>query len=89
MRIFFLGQTGGDGCICYLECDRGGQPLEFTGMKQVKELSLIQSVHTDANPVDELSNAHYAAGFTSVDFMILNLKTEAKVQFYLSLLSLS
>lgn len=44
-------------------------------MKQVKELSLVQSVHS----VNELSNCHYAAGFASVDFIIWNLLTETKV----------
>ena len=80
-------QTGGDGCICFLEYDRDGQNLEFTGMKQVKELSLIQSVCSGPGSVNETATAHYAAGFTSVDFVIWNLKTETKVRLYLSQLS--
>lgn len=49
-------------------------------MKQVKELSLVQSVHSAYNSsVNELSNCHYAAGFASVDFIIWNLLTESKV----------
>lgn len=74
-----LIQTGGDGCICYLEYDRDEQKLEFIGMKQAKELSLIHSVCTDNTSVNELSSAHYTAGFASVDFIIWNLKTETKV----------
>ncbi|XP_024018186.1 uncharacterized protein LOC21397028 [Morus notabilis] len=74
-----MRSTGGDGCICYLEYDRDEQKLEFIGMKQAKELSLIHSVCTDNTSVNELSSAHYAAGFTSVDFIIWNLKTETKV----------
>lgn len=48
-------------------------------MKQVKELSLVQSVRVDNNFVNELSVCHFASGFASVDFMIWNLKTEMKV----------
>lgn len=82
LGILLLFQTGGDGCICYFEYDRDGQTLEFIGMKQVKELSLIQSVYADNNSVHESSIAHYAAGFASVDFMMWNLKTETKVCFF-------
>ncbi|XP_048337417.2 uncharacterized protein LOC107426171 isoform X1 [Ziziphus jujuba] len=71
--------TGADGCICYFEYDRDGQILEFIGMKQVKELSLVRSVCAENNSVNELSICHYASGFSSVDFMIWNLKTEMKV----------
>lgn len=77
--LLLLIQTGGDGCICYLEYDRDEQKLEFIGMKQAKELSLIHSVCTDNTSVNELSSAHYTAGFASVDFIIWNLKTETKV----------
>lgn len=48
-------------------------------MRQVKELSLVQSVCAENNSVNELSSCHYASGFASVDFMIWNLKTEMKV----------
>ncbi|KAI5334432.1 hypothetical protein L3X38_024565 [Prunus dulcis] len=48
-------------------------------MKQVKELSLIQSVSTDNSSVNELSSCHCAAGLASVDFIIWNLLTETKV----------
>lgn len=48
-------------------------------MKQVKELSLVQSIRVDNDFVNELSVCHYASGFASVDFMIWNLKTEMKV----------
>ncbi|KAF3436595.1 hypothetical protein FNV43_RR23687 [Rhamnella rubrinervis] len=74
-----IRSTGGDGCICYFEYDEGAQILEFIGMKQVKELSLIQSVCAENKSVNELSVCHYASGFSSVDFMIWNLKTEMKV----------
>ncbi|XP_075641415.1 uncharacterized protein LOC142613103 isoform X1 [Castanea sativa] len=71
--------TGGDGCICYLEYDRDQKHLEFIGMKQVKELSLIQSVSEDNDSIDDLASGRYAAGFASVDFIIWNLITETKV----------
>ncbi|KAJ7977730.1 WD repeat-containing protein [Quillaja saponaria] len=70
--------TGADGCICYLEYDRDLNRLEFIGMKQVKELSLIQSVSVDSNSVDTLSGS-YATGFASVDFIVWNLIDETKV----------
>lgn len=38
-----LIQTGADGCIFYFEYARDGNILEFIGMKQVQELSLVQS----------------------------------------------
>lgn len=84
MGSLFLCQTGGDGCICSFEYDRDAQILEFIGMKQVKELSLVQSVCAENNSVNELSVCHYASGFASVDFMIWNLKTEMKVHSSLS-----
>ncbi|KAG6619439.1 uncharacterized protein LOC122317079 isoform X2 [Carya illinoinensis] len=71
--------TGGDGCICNLEYDRDHRTLEFIGMKQVKELSLIQSVSADNDSLDNLASGCYAAGFASVDFIIWNLITETKV----------
>lgn len=77
--IFFLVQTGGDGCICYVEYDRDRKTLEFVGMKQVKELSLIQSLSAENNSIDDLASGCYAAGFASVDFIIWNLITETKV----------
>ncbi|CAB4284206.1 unnamed protein product [Prunus armeniaca] len=46
--------------------------------RNVKELSLIQSVSTDNSSVNELSSCHCAAGFASVDFIIWNLITETK-----------
>ncbi|KAB2620162.1 hypothetical protein D8674_041787 [Pyrus ussuriensis x Pyrus communis] len=58
--------TGADGCKCYLEYERDMKSLEFIGMKQVKELSLIESVSADNNSVNELSTCHCAAGFASV-----------------------
>ncbi|KAJ0110607.1 hypothetical protein Patl1_00808 [Pistacia atlantica] len=74
-----IRSTGGDGCICYLQYDRDRENLEFIGMKQVKELSLIQSVSVGNNSVDDLASCNYAAGFASADFIIWNLITEAKV----------
>ncbi|XP_028791484.1 uncharacterized protein LOC114747332 [Neltuma alba] len=70
--------TGADGCICYLEYDRGLQNLQFTGMKQVKELSLIEHASMNNNSAHTLSR-NYAAGFASVDFIIWNLVSETKV----------
>ncbi|ESQ46931.1 hypothetical protein EUTSA_v10027621mg [Eutrema salsugineum] len=60
--------TGGDGCICYFEYDKERQTLEFMGLKQLKELNLVQSVCLG-----------YAAGFSSTDFMLWNLTAESKV----------
>lgn len=71
-------QTGADGCICYLEYDKDMQNLQFTGMKQVKELSLIEYVSVNNNSADSLSSS-YAAGFASVDFIVWNLANENKV----------
>lgn len=65
--------------MCYLEYDRDRKHLEFIGMKQVKELSLIQSVSEDNDSIDDLASGRYAAGFASVDFIIWNLITETKV----------
>ncbi|KAL4572190.1 hypothetical protein LXL04_018959 [Taraxacum kok-saghyz] len=71
---FELHSTGGDGCICYMEYDRYEQKMEFIGMKQVKELSLVQTLfHND------METGKYAIGFTSSDFIIWNLSTETKV----------
>ncbi|KAI9182295.1 hypothetical protein LWI28_023964 [Acer negundo] len=74
-----IRSTGGDGCICYLDYGSDEEKLEFIGMKQVKELSLIQSVSSDNNFDDDLASCKYAAGFASADFIIWNLITEAKV----------
>lgn len=62
-----------------MEYDRDRKHLEFIGMKQVKELSLIQSVSEDNDSIDDLASGRYAAGFASVDFIIWNLITETKV----------
>lgn len=83
--IYFVScQTGGDGCICYLEYRRDRQNLQFIGMKRVKELSLVQSVSSGANSVDDLTSSKYAIGFASTDFIIWNLITETKVLLSLS-----
>ncbi|XP_042476563.1 uncharacterized protein LOC122058127 isoform X2 [Macadamia integrifolia] len=74
-----IRSTGGDGCICYFKYDRDGHNLEFTGMKQVKELSLIQYVSADANTSDNLLCSNYAVGFASAHFIICNLTNEIKV----------
>ncbi|KAK7337576.1 hypothetical protein VNO77_18158 [Canavalia gladiata] len=70
--------TGADGCICYLEYDKEMQNLQFMGMKQVKELTLIEYVSVDNNSINRLSSS-YAAGFASVDFIVWNLVNENKV----------
>ncbi|XP_056163038.1 uncharacterized protein LOC115689569 isoform X2 [Syzygium oleosum] len=74
-----LCSTGADGCICYMEYDKGLQSLNFVGMKQVKELSMIESVSTDNESTSDRTSGSYASGFTSTDFIIWNLVTEAKV----------
>lgn len=76
-------QTGADGCICYLEYDKNLQIIKFVGMKQVKELSLIESISVDNKYSDDNGSSNYAAGFASADFIIWNLATETKVPFSL------
>ncbi|KAL8147905.1 hypothetical protein AgCh_005287 [Apium graveolens] len=71
--------TGGDGCICSLEYDKEDEKLQFTGMKQVKELSMVQSVSYSSMLHNDLGSGNYAVGFASADFIIWNLFTEAKV----------
>ncbi|XP_027188627.1 uncharacterized protein [Cicer arietinum] len=73
-----IRSTGADGCICYLEYDKEMQNLQFTGMKQVKELTLIEHVSVDNNSEGTTSRS-YAAGFASVDFIVWNLVNENKV----------
>uniref|UniRef100_A0A5B7C8Q1 WD repeat-containing protein 6 n=1 Tax=Davidia involucrata TaxID=16924 RepID=A0A5B7C8Q1_DAVIN len=77
-RQIEIHSTGGDGCICYLEYDRDRQNLEFIGLKQVKELSSVQSV-SNANSHDDLASGLYAIGFASANFIIWNVITETKV----------
>ncbi|KAF8401230.1 hypothetical protein HHK36_012160 [Tetracentron sinense] len=74
-----IRSTGGDGCICYFKYDGDWRSLEFMGMKQVRELSLIQFVSADANSAKDLACGNYAIGFTSADFIIWNLINETKV----------
>ncbi|XP_060217545.1 uncharacterized protein LOC132644899 isoform X2 [Lycium barbarum] len=74
-----IHSTGGDGCICYFEHDRSRHNLEFVGIKQVKELSTVQSVFTDADQEDCLPSGSCAIGFSSSDFIIWNLISETKV----------
>lgn len=74
-----LFQTGADGCICYMEYDKGLQSLNFVGMKQVKELSMIESVSNENESTSDRTSGSYASGFASTDFIIWNLVTEAKV----------
>ncbi|KAH7678548.1 WD40-repeat-containing domain-containing protein [Dioscorea alata] len=71
--------TGGDGCICYFRCGVNKVNLEFIGMKQVKELSTIQSVVTKpATSFEDLNEGNYAIGFTSADFIMWDLRNETK-----------
>ncbi|XP_024966186.1 uncharacterized protein LOC112506409 isoform X2 [Cynara cardunculus var. scolymus] len=74
-----LHSTGGDGCICYMEYDRCKQRMEFIGMKQVKELSLVESLFHNDNPDNNSGTGNYAIGFASADFIIWNLSTDTKV----------
>ncbi|XP_010428847.1 PREDICTED: WD repeat-containing protein 6-like isoform X1 [Camelina sativa] len=71
--------TGADGCICYFEYDRERQTLEFMGLKQLKELNLVQSVCQGVQCSKDHPNTNYAAGFASTDFILWNLTAEAKV----------
>lgn len=77
--IFLLYlQTGADGCICYFKYDKIHHKVEFLGMKQVKEISMIQSVFSSSNSEDMVLG-NYAVGFTSVDFIMWDLTNETKV----------
>ncbi|KFK30735.1 hypothetical protein AALP_AA6G020500 [Arabis alpina] len=71
--------TGGDGCICYFEYDKEKQTLEFMGLKQLKELNLVQSVCQGQHFSKDHPNNEYAAGFASTDFILWNLTAETKV----------
>ncbi|KAK9704720.1 hypothetical protein RND81_07G007200 [Saponaria officinalis] len=71
--------TGGDGCICYLEYSKDQHTLEFVGMKQTKELSLVQSVSAGHYSLGDSASIRYAVGFSSTDFLIWNLVSETKV----------
>lgn len=79
--LFTLVQTGADGCICHMEYVKlkDQKVLEFIGMKQVKELTSVQSLFYDQNSFLDLTSNLYATGFASTDFIICNLTTEAKV----------
>ncbi|KAJ0980531.1 hypothetical protein J5N97_008786 [Dioscorea zingiberensis] len=71
--------TGGDGCICYFRCGANKENLEFIGMKQVKELSTVQSVVTKPTTSSEdFTEGNYAIGFTSADFIMWDLINETK-----------
>lgn len=48
-------------------------------MKQVKELSMVQSVSYSSMLHNDLGSGNYAVGFAAADFIIWNLITEAKV----------
>ncbi|KAF6157499.1 hypothetical protein GIB67_004437 [Kingdonia uniflora] len=74
-----IRSAGGDGCICYFKYDGDWRTLEFTGMKQVKELSLVESVFADSSYDGDLACGNYAIGFASADFIIWNLLNEMKV----------
>lgn len=69
--------TGGDGCICYFKLSKNLKNIEFTGMKQVKELSTVQSVPTKSRP-ESVAHGNYAVGFMSADFVVWNLTNESK-----------
>ncbi|KAL8150342.1 hypothetical protein V2J09_020150 [Rumex salicifolius] len=77
-QLVDICSTGADGCVCYLEYDKDQQILEFVGMKQVKELSLVESIFTSGSSLDS-TDSSYAVGFSSTDFLVWNMLTEAKV----------
>lgn len=81
MLLFSVVQTGADGCICHMEYVKlkDQKVLEFIGMKQVKELTSVQSLFYDQNSSLDLTSNLYATGFASTDFIVWNLITEAKV----------
>ncbi|GJN30059.1 hypothetical protein PR202_gb18335 [Eleusine coracana subsp. coracana] len=71
-------ETGGDGCICFFKYGRSAQKTDFFGMRQVKELGTIQSIHNNVASVNQLCST-YAIGFTSADFIIWDLENETKM----------
>ncbi|CAA2979716.1 uncharacterized protein LOC111412465 [Olea europaea subsp. europaea] len=74
-----IHSTGADGCICYLQHDRDLLSLEFIGMKQVKELSVVRSIFSTTNCSDNSAVGNYAVGFASSNFLIWNITAENKV----------
>ncbi|XP_022998382.1 WD repeat-containing protein 6 isoform X2 [Cucurbita maxima] len=76
-----IHSTGADGCICHMEYVKlkDQKLLEFIGMKQVRELTSVQSLFYDQNSFLDLTSNLYAIGFASTDFIIWNLITESKV----------
>ncbi|KAG6606915.1 WD repeat-containing protein 6, partial [Cucurbita argyrosperma subsp. sororia] len=76
-----IHSTGADGCICHMEYVKlkDQKLLEFIGMKQVRELTSVQSLFYDQNSFLDLTSHLYAIGFASTDFIIWNLITESKV----------
>ncbi|KAG9444066.1 hypothetical protein H6P81_015406 [Aristolochia fimbriata] len=74
-----ISSTGGDGCICHFVFHEDLQSLEFLGMEQVKELSLIQSVFANSRLEEDMRLENYAIGFASTDFIIWDLISETKV----------
>ncbi|KAJ3681314.1 hypothetical protein LUZ60_015803 [Juncus effusus] len=72
--------TGGDGCICFFKYRKTVKKMEFIGMKQVKELGMLQSVFSKSdNSVEASSRATHAIGFTSADFIIWDLLNDTKI----------
>ncbi|KAL4203038.1 hypothetical protein AMTRI_Chr02g224220 [Amborella trichopoda] len=78
-----IRSTGRDGCICYFTYRnevQGELPfLEFRGMKQVKEISVIESVCAKSGLAEDLTQGRYAVGFASADFIIWDLINELKI----------
>ncbi|KAJ4819986.1 WD repeat-containing protein 6 [Rhynchospora pubera] len=71
--------TGGDGCICLFKCRKSDPKMEFIGMKQVKELGTVQSVHSEFHCGEASVINSLAIGFMSADFVIWDLINESKV----------
>ncbi|XP_068664109.1 uncharacterized protein [Aristolochia californica] len=74
-----ITSTGGDGCICHFAFHEDRCSLEFLGMKQVKELSLVQSVLANSSLEEDATLGNYAIGFASTDFIIWDLINGTKV----------
>ncbi|TVU48646.1 hypothetical protein EJB05_08287 [Eragrostis curvula] len=70
--------TGGDGCICFFKYGRNARKIDFFGMRQIKELGTIQSIHHNLSSENQPCRT-YAIGFTSADFIIWDLENETKM----------
>ncbi|GLJ20918.1 hypothetical protein SUGI_0381750 [Cryptomeria japonica] len=75
--------TGKDGCICsYIFDDDTAQDsnkLIFTGIKDVPEITMVEGVVNYINVMGDGIQRSFAAGFTSVDFLLWDITNESEL----------